>query len=782
MTINSKELIDLEKCLCGKLAKLLPFSNHALYFPDSGDNRETTLLSEERLLLVPICWQNECLGMLRLEGVNPVKARKLKSFLPEVVSSLLESCLLKRLINEDVNTGLATEEHFFGFMENEADQMASELSDPQISVQDAPLYKLCLGLIVLGWLEGRELAKTWDYGYFEHVYKSMGQALKNILPEKSLSAILGKYEGRLEFGILFNSSGQKSCETLSRNFIEVLSKLEFKDPLTGSPYHPKFFAGHALYPQDMHGDELRLPMREQTIRLRDRARIAMRGAYQRHNSPEENILGFSALIHSGGVILANLGQGRFRINLGKAANARAGMRFKLIGKQDNSWCSKGQLVITESRIMDSIAVIISMEKGCDMPQAGDRLILLSPGSAWQKNERYISNANMDQNFSGPFCNHAEFLERFQDMACKSNGFVFGITRISSGEKDFEITVTIKKILDFLERGKNNSDLPDLLAPFGSDGLVFFINGGNPLNPETFIQNLENIVAEDPIIFQTGLFSWPFLNYSRAESEDCALKALEYASLLPDKKYGFFNSMAITIAADRKFSQGDNYGALEDYRLALLADPENAMARNSMAVCLAALGKFEEAKKSFERALQSASQEDLQGKIHYNLGVVHQKTDDPQLAAQHYRKCLKKDANHVFAWLRLGQLAEEKGSRGRARRYYACAVSKTDLHGPFFNTVQRQLAKFEAGGNSKDQARARLHDNLIRNPEDASSLLELAELYLDKNLDPILAELLAKKSLQIRPGKKGWEVLAAAFLAQGENEKAERARLRAGDFK
>ena len=72
----------------------------------------------------------------------------------------------------------------------------------------------------------------------------------------------------------------------------------------------------------------------------------------------------------------------------------------------------------------------------------------------------------------------------------------------------------------------------------------------------------------------GLAAFPFLQYRKVEMPDCALKALEYAFLLPLPQVGICNSLALNISADRRYSLGDVFGALEEYKLALLADKAN----------------------------------------------------------------------------------------------------------------------------------------------------------------------------------------------------------------
>lgn len=776
MNITSIELLDLEDCLCAELAAFISFKTHAIYFPPLAEEKKTVYVAAEKLLLAPIFWKQTYLGVLRLEGIHPGRIKRLLPVLGGLLSSLLENCLLKRLLREDLQTGLATEDEFFHFMENEAAYLETTLSQPQLSVRKAPLYRLCKGLIIFNWAEGARIAHEYDHGFYQHIFESLARTLKAILPKDAIGAVLGKFEGRRELGVIFNASGRNACHSLARELLKQLENLEFIDPLRDRKFHPLLYAGHALYPQDMQGEELRLPLHEQAVRLRDRARLGARAALQDAGLGNEKIMGFSRILRMGGLILADLGKGRYRINLGISVNAKVGMRFLLLGRQGKYWRAKGQMAILELGVMDSLAGIVSLERAGELPEKGDRLALLTSVSDWKEHKNIEENADCDDmQTETAVCGHAEFMERFQKSASNAASFTFGIARFI--KNDAAIGESIHSILTSCK-----DNLADLLAPYGNNGLIFYIEGGNDEKTSSFLQKLAVFFENKDAGLQAGIFRWPYLNFNRSESEECALKALEYASLLPAPQIGYFNSMAITMGADRKFVLGDNYGALEDYRIALLADPHNAMARNSMGVCQAALGRYVDAVKNFEMALDDAEDRELLAKIHYNLAIARQKMNDIPRARLHYGKCLNNDKNHVFAWLRLGQLAEEDNDRAEARRCYICAASSCNADERIFNTAQRRLAYLESTGNEKEQARARLHDNLVRNPEDAASLLLLAQLYIDNNEDPALAEMLIRKSLNIHSCREAWDSLARILETQNRWEDAEKARDRGRHFK
>lgn len=77
-----------------------------------------------------------------------------------------------------------------------------------------------------------------------------------------------------------------------------------------------------------------------------------------------------------------------------------------------------------------------------------------------------------------------------------------------------------------------------------------------------------------------------------------------------------------------------------------------------------------------------------------------------------------------------------------------------------------------------EARELLHEALVRNPQDAASMLLLANIYLDSNEDPAMAELLARKSAGLHDKPEAWETLARALRKLGREEEARVAEAKA----
>lgn len=93
--------------------------------------------------------------------------------------------------------------------------------------------------------------------------------------------------------------------------------------------------------------------------------------------------------------------------------------------------------------------------------------------------------------------------------------------------------------------------------------------------------------------------------------------------------------------------------MEEYKLALLADEGNAMAWNSLGVCMAALGRQHEARRHFLEALKHSPDETRAAQICYNLGTVCQTLGERRAAARYYRQwrqnCSRTISLPISAW-------------------------------------------------------------------------------------------------------------------------------------
>ncbi|MFW6054609.1 MAG: tetratricopeptide repeat protein, partial [Thermodesulfobacteriota bacterium] len=263
----------------------------------------------------------------------------------------------------------------------------------------------------------------------------------------------------------------------------------------------------------------------------------------------------------------------------------------------------------------------------------------------------------------------------------------------------------------------------------------------------------------------GIGYYPCLDSTRAEILSNCRKALVHAQMLPYPRIASFDSQTLTISGDRFYAHGDLPAACKEYGLALVLDPENTTARNSLGICLARLGQIDRAAAEFQEVLRLEPENCL---ARYNLGYVSLKTGNRKKGVASFRKCLELDPDHVFSLLRLGLLAEEEHDLEQAGTYYRQAITIPEGK----KHAYRLLGKLAISKGELEQGRTSLQKALTHNPQDAETMHILARLYSEDGQDLEIAESLARKSSALRPERFDFvELLDSILRRQGKPEQA-----------
>lgn len=795
--------MEMEGLLCAGLGAVLSFTGHALYFPTHDAPREPELLGDERRLLLPLVWRGEGLGMLMLHGVRCRETRRLLPHLSAIAALCLENLARARAMERDPGTDLVTESALLARMEAEVELLHAVMRDPGRSAnRPAPLHRFCLGMAVLRWRDGEAAARALGYAFCEQTMRALAEACMAGLPSDTRAGRLGPYE----IGLLFPATGRGACQRLAQEALARMDGVRVQDPVTGLASRPRLCAGHALYPQDMAGPEFSLAMFDQARKLRDRARLAADAAERAlAGGAADAVMPFARILREGGVVLECPALDRLRVSLGKEANACEGQRFHVRGRLPDGapGALKGEIVLLRVEREEALAELLHVEDPTAPPEAGDRLLLaVEPKVAASAQEAFgepagrcadgkvpasTGRAGTAMSVSGnKTASHGEFLRRFGSARESCRKFTLAIARFSpldgASAEDAGMEAWLKEAPRLLKETATRLQAPSpgLIGRYGSNSLIVFHPDAAGEACRPLYAALCAAARAAGLSAAAGLAAHPFLEFRKDESEACALKALEFALLLPESepRVGLCDSVALNISADRRYSLGDAFGAMEEYQMALLADSRNAVARNSLGVCLAAVGRGAEARRQFQTALRHAVEPALAAKISYNLGAVCQNLGDFRAAARHYRRSAVMAPEYRYVWLRLGRLHEQRDRRGEARRCYERAAALEDASPGTSGTARRQLARLAARQRRGAEARELLHDALLRNPDDAQALLQLAELYLEGGEDPSMAEMLARRSVRLYDRPEAWLTLARALRALGREADARRAEGRA----
>jgi tetratricopeptide (TPR) repeat protein/GGDEF domain-containing protein len=797
------DLLPLEGILCSSLRAFFSFTAHSYYFPRKEAQICAEYLPRERKLLLPLQQQGgDFLGFFVAAGVQGREIAKLLPFLPAVAGLCLDKAALFRQSRRDATSGLYNRSALFEALAEELErlrgifpQAAREGGGPGRPGRAKRSGQFGLLLLRLDGLDRIAL----EHGYLraEDLLRLLGLELEKSRPRQALAS----RSGEAEFALLLPEAGPRPLEALARDLGAKLGEVSAVSPLTGLRLRVALSAGYVSCPRDLRGLERR-DAGEQARHLLQRASLAaLAAAENRPAGPESGpppLMAYADILREGGRVLEKRPLSRLLVSLGSSAGARAGQIFTLWepggeGKESGPRY-KGDVFLVEAGTNESLAEVLRIDDPLFPPEAGDRLRSGPPGLNYptvfypddQKAGSNASSALPEGSGPAPL---ADFLPRWVLAREKYAEFSLVLGRFTqtqpSSSENWE-----KLMESAAERCRKFFGPELLLGRYAFNSLIFFLPEADT---RTLLQQLRglsgDIALDSGLDSAFGLAAHPFLDFRKAEALDNVNKALDYALLLPPPHIGELDSLALNINADRLHSLGDFTEAMAEYRRALLCDPDNILAWNSLGVILADLGRHGEALRSLEEALR---RDPTDVNTLYNLGNLQQNRRAFAEARNFYLRCLdlaradpgeaasSDDSGEirVFACYRLGQIAEEEEDFAAAEKYYRLA---SGLPGGAVLT-RRGLARLAIKKGKPQEAREELHAALLLDPRDAVSLQLLAGLYLDAGEDPAVAESLARQSVSLRPDlRPAWLELARALEACGKKNAAREALIRAGEL-
>ena len=835
--LQPRDLIEYEPRLKEALSRFFRFETHSLYFPKSAFFAPKWL-PEERRLLLPLMREGRLLGVFAAGGVEIredqlellVQAAGLcldnlalfKAGLIESGSGLyFRDCLIHHLTAaiETVRSSLSPAPLYadpaginnLAAPTAPADpgQNSREHSDPDVKPAAAGLQRLLVNplgnsfaVMSVNFSPMLKVEREYGHGFADRFVAELARHFRAALPEHALPARVGDNA----FAVYLPGKNPADCLRMGREVSAALSQVQLDDTLTGSLVSLPVAVGFACYPQDLDAGLALTATRpglegaeEQARRLLEKADLAASRAWEASPIAEReaglHLLGFGEILTRGGKVITSLPMSRVGINLGAACGAREGYHFRVLAPQREGPAQIiGEIVIAAVQENRSIAEVIGLSDPARPVRPGDRLELLAD---FDLDAVQMFAAAPEAELAANLLGHRAFLSRFAEKRENCARFCLALLRLLPGEPGTDGAQTQGKhkpencplwktgteaSIAAKAAGSILNDISDLLetgafaAGYGLHSLMLFVPDLDPIalaaRLKTAAQRLEQ---EQGVQLAAGVAGYPWLNYRKSEIMGNADKALDFALLLEKPKIGEVNSLALNIRADRHFSHGDLFEAIQEYKQALLADPDNVWAWTSLGVCLASIGSREEARRAFENAVNRKPDELM---ALYNLAQAAQAEGDQIQASAYYERCLELEPEHVFSLLRLGQLAEQRGETETAENYYRRAGNCPQGEGPAY----RQLARLALAARRPDTAREYLHRTLAANPQDPAALALLAEIYLNQGDNPEIALSLVRQSVALRPDyAQAWLGLSRACAACGLTEQAERAALRAAEL-
>ena len=493
---------------------------------------------------------------------------------------------------------------------------------------------------------------------------------------------------------------------------------------------------------------------------------------------ENTTLGYDEILYRAGRVMDLLPSHRIVINLGQKAGVSFFMRFSII-EDDDPEGEKGLAIPLEIQEELCIAEVIYLRESGLSILKNDRVRLVSPMSKKMgdpKEEVLLPN--------GPLRSFQMFQQKVREAIGVFDKFSLLIGRLDDyadrlrlwGEKSLlEIQKEMRLILD--ER------LPadGLVGPYGRDGFIIFLPEIDREKGGVWAKNLMDQLKQTlNLSVSLVLADYPCPPFHKGEILDNTIKALDHLAFLGLGSFVAFDSVSLNISGDKLYTHGDLIGAVREYERALLLDPKNINALNSLGVCYANQGHLEQAIESFHRVL-SLSRDDFMAS--FNLGFSWARRGENEEAIRIWEALAKKNGVNFDLAYHLGRLYREQGNFSQAYYWFKRAEEAPDKK--WF--IYRVLGESEESLGKGKEAMAWFKKALKNNPQNAFSLSRLGTLYLEQGESIKVALSLCQQATRIEPTKgQYWMNLGRALqmndlpkravnalqqaLAQGENSK------------
>ncbi|MFP5258957.1 MAG: tetratricopeptide repeat protein [Acidobacteriota bacterium] len=794
--LTQRDLIAHEHFLRDIFSRFLAFKTHSLYFPKSendalaagfGPECATAVhLPAERKVMTPLCADGRLLGVFVARGASLGAPRTLLPLLPRIGTMALAQLGLLLAADLDAPTGLATGQALLAAVTREIECVQDRILPGAASFVD-PGLSGChggFGLAILDLDHFSRVAGRFGFLAAEDVLARAAAVIGRLCPQDGLAARLHDDL----FALFLPGAAAARCRETAEVVLRELSRTAFPIPATGESLTLTASAGCVSYPQDIRGGQFAaLPAEQARLLLRK----AQKGLAVAKDLGRNQAMPHNRILAEGGTVLTALPLSRLAVSLGRWVDAEPGQRFLVwsprlertvdVRTADGERISgrapavvKGEIGLVEVGEDMAFAEVLQQNDPHLPLEPGDRLALIPETDDAAPAEHCPTAAPRKDPTSGLF-GHRDFLRA--TAADREKRPVFSLGLVLLPEVATERRPGRPAEADMAEAAglcRQFFGPSSVGGRFSASKLVFYLPERSPESLAEPARNLLDALSERlGLTAAIGLAGYPCLDYARADVPENCRKALDHAQLLPaGPRLAVFDSLSLTVSGDRHFAMGDIYAAMEEYKRALLAGEDNALARNSLGICLARLGRLGPARAEFERVIAAEPKNTM---ALYNLGCVRQRLGEAAGARSAFQKCLRANPGHVSSLLRLGRMAEENRRFESALKYYRRAGATGNAPG----LTLRHLARLALTRGRLEEAREHLHQALLLDPKDAFSLQLMARLYLTEGEDPAIAEAMARQAVALRPDRKEfWAELSRALAAQGHDEEAREALARA----
>ena len=244
----------------------------------------------------------------------------------------------------------------------------------------------------------------------------------------------------------------------------------------------------------------------------------------------------------------------------------------------------------------------------------------------------------------------------------------------------------------------------------------------------------------------GVAKFPYQNFSKEETLDNAIKAIDHAAFFGPDTLIHFDTTSLNISGDRLFQLNRYKMALDEYQKGLEIEPDNINLINSLGVCLGVMGKLDKAKLEFDKAMKINPNEVM---VIYNIGLLYQIEEDIDKAVIYLRKAHGIDSTVFEVELLLGSLLVKTNHTKQALPH----LEKAGEINPESGLSFRMKGEIYLGDNLPEKAGLEFNKAIKINPRDAISLSGYARSLELQNKNLNIARSFAQNSIDIDKDNK-----------------------------
>ncbi|MFW6415322.1 MAG: diguanylate cyclase domain-containing protein [Thermodesulfobacteriota bacterium] len=782
-SLAAQDLILYEELLASKLSQFLNFSSGNLYFPrnipsemKSEQNGYIPMYRQrDNKLFIPLVYQFNLLGIFLAQDVSPEEYHGMESRIAKVAELCLENLAMQKAKQTDTLTSLYNKEYFLSLLKGQIESISESFFKRYVDDSKFADFAAHFGLILINLDNLCNINTKLGYQFGDRTLCNIANTLKKELPLQATAA-------RLEadnFAVLLPETSLAKSNRIAENLREKILQTEHIYQPTQEAFKTTCSLATIHYPGDFSVQHSNKDFYEQAFLLLEQAHQGLDAAKQRGKNLVQP---YSEILKRVGLVSRILTPNRVQVNIGSNLQAAAGQRYQVVsGDRDleEQWV-KGEVILVDIKEHDSTAEILHHNHPGSNLEPGDRIVYANQDHSIR---HFFPDPGSNQSSgqkAGEILPLHEFIKYWHQHSAKSRQFCMILCRITEHTAQVAQNGCNNKTpdiyLDLYEALKACLPSEGRIGEYSTDSLILYLPDTNPAQAmETASRIHEQSCRAKQSSLTLGISFHPCSHFNRTDMLINCRKAFEHALLLPSPQIALFNSTSLTISADRHFTNADLANAIEEYKTALLLDPGNHTARNSLGICYAKLGQLSSAFQEFKRI---AEEDPDNHYVLYNLGYTYLKLDCIPEAEQCFCKCLEQSGfgekqhqtpEQVFSLLRLGEIAEKNQDPEKAKGLYKQALDMREGAGH----AQRFLGNLEFKQENWESSKNHLHQALVHNPRDAEAMYLLAKIYLEQGEDPEVAQSLAQKSIGIRPHAEHYrELLRQALLSQDKTEEAE----------